>query len=101
MLGFKWRYGMGHHISQSGWVGTRTFAKAAATLGADLTREGFKKALESNEFDSGMGVVLKWPEGDHAKAPYAFNREYLYKWISHPDGGWDLQRLTPDPIANS
>ena len=101
MMGFKWRYGMGQHLSQSGWIGTRVLAKAAATLGADLTRNGFKKVLETNEFDSGMGVILKWPEGDHAKQPYAFNREYLYKWIHHPDGGWDIQRLSPDPVANS
>ncbi|MDQ1565834.1 MAG: hypothetical protein QOF96_714, partial [Actinomycetota bacterium] len=27
-----------------------------------------------------------------------FNREFLYKWVSAPDGGWDLKRIMPDPV---
>src|SRR5205823_1555646 len=72
--GFHWRYFAGHHITQSGWICTRILAKAAAELGADLTREGFKKVLESRGWDSGMGVTLYWPKGDHSAAPYSFNR---------------------------
>jgi ABC-type branched-subunit amino acid transport system substrate-binding protein len=97
MLGFKWRYGMGHHISQSGWVCTRVLAKAAAELGPDLKRDAFMKVLESKAWDSGMGVTLTWNPGDHAKDPYSFNTEFMYKWIDAKDGGWDTIRMQPDP----
>jgi ABC-type branched-subunit amino acid transport system substrate-binding protein len=96
--GFKWRYAGYHHITQSGWICTRILAKAAEQLGADLTREGFKKVLESKGWDSGMGVTLFWPPGDHNANPYSFNREFIYKWISAPDGGWDQKRIRPDPV---
>jgi branched-chain amino acid transport system substrate-binding protein len=96
--GLKWKYGIGHHISQSAYACTRVFAKAAQTLGPDLTRDALKRVLETQEFDSGMGQVLHWAEGDHGKDPYAFNREFLYKWVSAPDGGWDLKRIMPDPV---
>ncbi|MGH9000715.1 MAG: ABC transporter substrate-binding protein [Acidimicrobiia bacterium] len=96
--GFKWRYYGGHHITQSAWVCGRIFQKAAAELGPDLTREGFKQVLESRGWESGMGVTLYWPEGDHNKLPYSFNREFIYKWVGHPDGGWDMKRILPDPV---
>jgi len=96
--GFKWRYGGYHHITQSGWVCTRILAKAAAELGADLTRDGFKKVLESRGWDSGLGVTLYWPPQDHNANPYSYNREFIYKWVSAPDGGWDQKRIRPDPV---
>jgi ABC-type branched-subunit amino acid transport system substrate-binding protein len=96
--GFKWRYGGYHHITQSGWVCVRILAKAAAQLGADLTREGFKQVLESKGWDSGLGVTLFWPAGNHNASPYSYNREFIYKWVSHPDGGWDQKRIRPDPV---
>jgi ABC-type branched-subunit amino acid transport system substrate-binding protein len=96
--GFKWRYAGYHHITQSGWICTRVLAKAAAELGPDLTREGFKNVLESKGWDSGVGVTLHWPAGNHNASPYSFNREFIYKWISAPDGGWDEKRILPDPV---
>jgi ABC-type branched-subunit amino acid transport system substrate-binding protein len=96
--GFKWRYGGYHHITQSGWVCTRILAKAAAELGADLTRDGFKKVLESRGWDSGIGVTLYWPPDNHNASPYSYNREFVYKWISAADGGWDQKRIRPDPV---
>lgn len=96
--GFKWRYAGMHHITQSGWVCTKILAKAAAQLGPDLTREGFRKVLESRGWDSGMGVTLYWPPGNHNASPYSFNREFIYKWVGAPDGGWDLKRIRPDPV---
>ncbi|HET9771902.1 MAG TPA: ABC transporter substrate-binding protein, partial [Acidimicrobiia bacterium] len=77
--GFKWRYGGYHHITQSGWVCVRILAKAAAQLGADLTRDGFKQVLESKGWESGLGITLYWPPNDHNAAPYSFNREFIYK----------------------
>jgi ABC-type branched-subunit amino acid transport system substrate-binding protein len=97
--GFKWRYAGYHHITQSGWICTRVLAQAAAQLGPDLTREGFKKVLESPKgWDSGVGVTLHWPAGDHNASPYSYNREFIYKWITAPDGGWDERRILPDPV---
>ena len=96
--GFKWRYGGYHHITQSGWVCVRILAKAAAQLGADLTREGFKQVLESKGWESGLGITLYWPPNDHNAAPYSFNREFIYKWVSAPDGAWDQKRIRPDPV---
>jgi len=96
--GFKWRYAGYHHITQSGWVCTRILAKAAAQLGPDLTRDGFKQVLEKNAWDSGLGVTLHWPAGDHNANPYSYNREFIYKWISASDGGWDQKRILPDPV---
>ncbi len=96
--GFKWRYGGYHHITQSGWVCTRILAKAAAQLGADLTREGFKNVLESKGWDSGLGVTLHWPAKNHNASPYSYNREFIYKWVSAEDGGWDQKRIRPDPV---
>jgi hypothetical protein len=96
--GFKWRYAGMHHITQSGWVCVRILAQAAAALGADLTRDGLKAALESRGWDSGLGVTLHWPAKDHNALPYSFNREFIYRWVDHPDGGWDLKRILPDPV---
>ena len=96
--GFKWRYGGYHHITQSGWVCTRILAKAAAQLGADLTRDGFKAVLESKGWDSGLGVTLHWPKDNHNASPYSYNREFIYKWVSAADGGWDQKRIRPDPV---
>jgi ABC-type branched-subunit amino acid transport system substrate-binding protein len=96
--GFKWRYAGMHHITQSGWVCTRILAKAAAEMGPDLTRDGFKKILESRPWDSGLGVTLYWPPANHNDLPYSFNREFIYKWVSAKDGGWDLKRILPDPV---
>jgi len=96
--GFKWRYAGMHHITQSGWVCTRILAKAAAELGPDLTRDGLKRVLESRPWDSGLGVSLFWPPSGHNDTPYSFNREFVYKWVSAGDGGWDLKRILPDPV---
>ena len=101
--GFKWRYAGMHHITQSGWVCIKILAKAAAQLGPDLTRDGFKKVLEGpanapTGWDSGLGVTLYWPGNDHNGNPYSYNREFIYKWISAQDGGWDLKRIRPDPV---
>jgi|GEM_PF-3138754 len=96
--GFKWRYAGMHHITQSGWVCVKILAKAAAQMGPDLTRDGFKKILEANSWDSGLGVVLHWPPQSHNANPYSFNREFIYKWIGASDGGWDLKRIRPDPV---
>jgi ABC-type branched-subunit amino acid transport system substrate-binding protein len=96
--GFKWRYAGYHHITQSGWVCTRILAKAAEQLGADLTRDGFKKVLESKGWDSGIGSTLYWNAADHNSGTYSYNREFIYKWIGAPDGGWDLKRILPDPV---
>jgi len=96
--GFKWRYAGMHHITQSGWVCTRILAKAAAEMGPDVTREGLKKILESRPWDSGIGVTLYWPATSHNDNPYSYNREFIYKWITAKDGGWDLKRILPDPV---
>lgn len=96
--GLKWRYGGMHHNSQSGWVCVRILAKAAAELGADLTRDGFKAVLESRGWESGFGVTLYWPKGDHNALPYSFNRQFVYRWVGHKDGGWDMKRILPDPV---
>ncbi len=97
--GFKWRYAGYHHITQSGWVCTRILAKAAEQLGADLTRDGLKKVLESKAWDSGIGSTLYWNAADHnSNQNYSYNREFIYKWISAADGGWDLKRILPDPV---
>jgi ABC-type branched-subunit amino acid transport system substrate-binding protein len=96
--GFKWRYAGYHHITQSGWICTRVLAKAAGELGPDLTREGLKNVLESKGWDSGVGVTLHWPPGNHNANPYSYNREFVYKWITAPDGGWDERRILPDPV---
>jgi branched-chain amino acid transport system substrate-binding protein len=96
--GFKWRYAGMHHITQSGWVCTRILAKAAAQMGPDLTRDGLKKILESRSWDSGLGVTMYWPPTSHNDNPYSFNREFIYKWITASDGGWDLKRILPDPV---
>ena len=81
----------------------KILAKAAAQLGPDLTRDGFKKVLEGpanapTGWDSGLGVTLYWPAQDHNGNPYSYNREFIYKWISAQDGGWDLKRIRPDPV---
>jgi ABC-type branched-subunit amino acid transport system substrate-binding protein len=96
--GFKWRYAGMHHITQSGWVCTRILARAAAELGPDLTRDGLKRVLESRPWDSGLGVTLFWPPSGHNDTPYSYNREFVYKWVSAGDGGWDLKRILPDPV---
>jgi hypothetical protein len=85
-------------LTQSGWVCTRILAKAAAEMGPDLTRDGLKKVLEARPWDSGLGVTLFWPATSHNDNPYSFNREFIYKWVTASDGGWDLKRILPDPV---
>jgi ABC-type branched-subunit amino acid transport system substrate-binding protein len=98
LVGFHFKYAMGHHITQSAIACIRVLADAAGSLGPNLTRPRFIQALESRSFDSGMGVTLKWPHGDHGQEPYSFNREFLYEWVGAPDGGYDLKRVLPDPV---
>lgn len=97
-LDFKFKYAMGHHLSQSAWVGVRVLAEALKTLGADVTRDGLKRVLEANAWDSGMGVTLRWPEGNHNAEPYSFAREFMYKYVTGDDGGYDIKRVMPDAI---
>jgi len=42
--------------------------------------------------------TLHWPPGDHNANPYSYNREFIYKWVSASDGGWDVKRIRPDPV---
>ncbi len=107
LVGFHFKYTFGHHITQSALYCTQVFADVARTLGPDLTRARFIQALEAGSFNSGAGIVLRWPHGDHGKEPYSFNHEYLYKWIPGNAGcpagqpcpdGYDLMRVRPDPI---
>jgi ABC-type branched-subunit amino acid transport system substrate-binding protein len=99
IVGFHLKYVMGHHITQSTIVCTKIFGDVARTLGPNLTRARFIQALETQSFDSGMGVTLKWPHGDHGQEPYSFNREYLYEWTTgDADQGYGLKRILPDPV---
>ena len=38
------------------------------------------------------------PPTSHNDNPYSFNREFIYKWVTASDGGWDLKRILPDPV---
>jgi hypothetical protein len=98
IVGFHMKYAMGHHITQSTIACTRIFADVAKSLGANLTRARFMQALESQSFDTGMGVTLKWPHGDHGQEPYSFNKEFLYQWIAGDASGFGLKRILPDPV---
>ncbi len=99
IVGFHLKYVMGHHITQSTIVCTKIFGDVARTLGPNLTRARFMQALETQSFDSGMGVTLRWPHGDHGQEPYSFNREYLYQWTTgDADQGYGLKRILPDPV---
>jgi ABC-type branched-subunit amino acid transport system substrate-binding protein len=99
IVGFHLKYAMGHHITQSAIACTRIFADVARSLGPNLTRARFMQALETQSFDTGMGVTLKWPHGDHGQEPYSFNKEYLYQWVQgDADQGFGLKRILPDPI---
>jgi branched-chain amino acid transport system substrate-binding protein len=96
LVGFKFRYAMGHHITQSAFACTKIFADTARQLGPNLTRAGLISALESGSYDTGMGVTLRWPHGAHGQDPYPFSREYMYQWVGTADGGYDLKRVQPD-----
>ncbi len=98
VAGLHFRYAMGHHISQAAVVCTLLLPQAIAPMGANVTRPGFISALETHQFDTGMGVFLKWPHGDHGAYPYQFNKEFIYKWITGKDGYWDEQHIYPDPV---
>jgi ABC-type branched-subunit amino acid transport system substrate-binding protein len=99
IVGFHLKYVMGHHITQSTIACTKIFGDVARTLGPNLTRARFMQALESQSFDTGMGVTLKWPHGDHGQEPYSFNKEYLYEWVAgDADQGFGLKRILPDPV---
>jgi ABC-type branched-subunit amino acid transport system substrate-binding protein len=98
LSGFHFRYVMGHHETQAAIACVRAFAEAAQQLGAELTRTRLIDYLETHSFDTGMGVTLRWPHGDHGREPYSFNREFLYEWVGAPDGGYDLKRVLPDPV---
>ncbi len=55
-------------------------------------------ALESQSFDSGTGVTLRWPQGDDGNEPHSFNHECIYQWVGASDCGYDLKRILPDRI---
>lgn len=54
----------------------------------------------------GVFVVLNTgPEADRRPdgvavipLPYSFNRQFVYRWVGHRDGGWDMKRILPDPV---
>ncbi len=98
VAGLHFKYAMGHHISQAAMVCTLLLPQALNPLGADVTRAGFMQQLETQTFDSGMGTIMKWPHGDHQKCPYQFNTEYIYKWITAPDGGFEEKHIYPNPV---
>jgi ABC-type branched-subunit amino acid transport system substrate-binding protein len=99
IVGFHLKYAMGHHITQSTIACTKIFGDVVKTLGPNLTRARFIQALETQSFDTGMGVTLKWPHGDHGQEPYSFNKEYLYQWVpGDADQGFGLKRVLPDPV---
>ena len=99
IVGFHLKYALGHHITQSAIVCTKIAADVMKTLGPNLTRTRFINALEAGSFDSGMGVTLRWPHGDHGQEPYSFNHEYLYQWVQgDADQGYGLKRIFPDPV---
>jgi hypothetical protein len=75
-------------------------AAAFRAIGPNLTRPLFMQYLEAHEFDTGQGITLKWPHGNHGQEPYSFNREYMYMYSGAPDGGWQIKRLWPDPVLN-
>ena len=89
---------MGHHISQAAFVCAIALPQIIGPLGANVTRAAFIQQLESHQYDTGMGVILKWPHGDHGQYPYSFNKEYIYAWITSPDGGWEEKHVYPDPL---
>ena len=60
-----------------------SWPKAAAELGADLTREGFKNVLESQRLGLRHGRHPVLAQGQPQRQPYSFNREFVYKWVSH------------------
>jgi ABC-type branched-subunit amino acid transport system substrate-binding protein len=101
VAGLHFRYAMGHHISQAAFVCTILLPKAIEPMGANVTRPGFMNQLETQQFDTGMGVTLKWPHNDHGAYPYQFNKEFLYAWITGKDGYWDERHLYPDPVYQS
>jgi ABC-type branched-subunit amino acid transport system substrate-binding protein len=96
MLGYHWKYAVGHHITQSGWVCANILSEAIAKLGPDLTREGLKKTLDGQAWGTWMGVPVTFHGFGNT---YAFAHEYVYKWM---DGGgpgqYALKRITPDPV---
>jgi branched-chain amino acid transport system substrate-binding protein len=98
VAGLHFKYAMGHHISQAAFVCAIALPQMIGPLGANVTRASFMQQLETHSYDTGMGVVLKWPHGDHGQYPYSFNKEYLYAWITAPDGGWEEKHLFPDPL---
>jgi len=48
-----------------------------------------------------LGVTLYWEPNSHNDNPYSFNREFIYKWVTASDGGWDLKRILPDPSTSA
>jgi branched-chain amino acid transport system substrate-binding protein len=99
VAGFHMKYVMGHHITQAAIACTQILADVARKLGPNLTRTGLLQALESGSWDTGMGVTLRWPHGNHGQEPYPFNHEYMYMYASDPSGnGFADKRLYPDPL---
>ena len=100
--GFHFEFAMGHHITQAALSCLNAAASSFRAIGADLTRPKFIDYLETHSFDTGMGVTLKWPHGDHGQQPYSFNHEYMYLYAGAPNGGgdagWEIKRLLPDPV---
>ena len=94
LVGLHFRYAMGHHVTQGSLFCLMSSVSAFKQIGANLTRPAFLNFMETHQFDSGAGVILRWPHGDHGMSPYAFNREYIYKWTGNPDGGYDEKRVT-------
>ncbi|MDB5065938.1 MAG: Extracellular ligand-binding receptor [Chloroflexi bacterium] len=102
--GLRWKYAAGHHVTQGSVACMRIAFNVLKELGPNPTRAAFIDYLESHQFDSGMGIVMRWPKGNHNMDPYAYNREYLYQWVDSTvagpggNGGYDEQRILPDPV---
>jgi ABC-type branched-subunit amino acid transport system substrate-binding protein len=100
LVGLHFKYSMGHHITQASFNCVMVAAKLLGMMGSNVTRPQFVNLLETNQIDTGDGIVLRWPHGNHLQDPYAFNREFMYKWITQADGTFDETRVLPDAFYN-
>jgi hypothetical protein len=101
--------GMEHHLVQVAWTGENIFARAAAQVGPDLTRQRLVAVLSQGVWDSdaSMDQKFSWTPTERGgtfehptwNRELAQGREFIYKYVStdtraNPDGS--ASGLVPD-----
>jgi ABC-type branched-subunit amino acid transport system substrate-binding protein len=93
-----------HHVLQGQWFGLNVAREALQKAGPNLTREGLKKVMESQEWATGPGLGQKfmWEMSQRGRRDLGSRSEYMYRYVNSDtraasDAKGEPPGMVPDP----